>query len=223
MTLPFSHDQFLAVFGAYNVKLWPAVLLLWSATVVVAWHWVRYGRSNGKIVFGLLAAHWAWSGVAYHWFYFRTINPVAVVFSALFVGQAGVFAALAIRSRANVIPPSGLRGAIGVALVLYGLAYPFVGFAFGLTYPQLPLFAVPCPTTLVTAGLLLNIRTPRLVGLIPVVWSVVGSSAAFVLAMRADLALVVAGLALAIDMAAPAVLGSRPGLDTGHGPRVSGS
>ncbi len=32
MNLPFSHDAFLDVFGAYNTALWPAVVALWLAT-----------------------------------------------------------------------------------------------------------------------------------------------------------------------------------------------
>ena len=31
MPLPFTHDQFLDVFGAYNRALWPAVILIMKA------------------------------------------------------------------------------------------------------------------------------------------------------------------------------------------------
>ncbi len=95
-------------------------------------------------------------------------------------------------------------------LVLYGLVYPFLGFAFGLHYPRLPLFAVPCPTTLVTVGWLLTAGgVPRFVNIVPLLWAVVGSSAAFALGIQADLALVVAGALLAIDTLAPSALGAR--------------
>jgi len=39
------------------------------------------------VVFAVLAVHWAWSGIVYHWFYFRKINPSAAIFSVLFVLQ----------------------------------------------------------------------------------------------------------------------------------------
>jgi hypothetical protein len=72
----------------------------------------------------------------------------------------------------------------------------------------MPLFAVPCPTTLVTAGLLLVVSgvPPRFASVVPMLWAAVGSSAAFALGIRADLALVLAGALLAIDTLAPAIL-----------------
>lgn len=79
-----------------------------------------------------------------------------------------------------------------------------------LQYPRLPLFAVPCPTTLLTAGLLLTASgAPRFVNIVPVIWAAIGSSAALVLGIRADLALLVAGALLALDTLAPHALGPR--------------
>lgn len=155
--------------------------------------------------------HWAWSAVAYHWFFFRDINPAAAIFAAAFLVQAALFAWLALRPAAMTPAPSGARGAIGGALVVYGLVYPVLGLAFGLEYPRLPLFAVPCPTTLVTAGFLVTAAgAPRVVSVVPVLWALVGASAALSLGIRADLALAVAALVLAADAVAPSALGRRP-------------
>jgi hypothetical protein len=210
MNLPFSHDAFLDVFGAYNASLWPAVVLLWLLTAVLVFQWLRTGLMAGRLLFSLLAIHWAWSGIAYHWFFFRSINPAAAVFAVLFIIQAAVFVWLAVVSRGSTRPSADLRGIIGAALVVYGLAYPLVGIAFGLEYPRLPLFAVPCPTALITAGLLVTATdVPRLVNAVPILWAAIGSSAAFILGIRADLALVVAGAILAVDTLAPLALGRR--------------
>ena len=154
--MPFPHDAFLDVFGVYNSLLWPEVALLWVVTAGLVWHWLRSGRLSGRAVFALLAVHWAWSGVVYHWYFFRDINPAASFFAALFVLQAVLFTRHAVASKGYATATAGLRGVIGATLVLYGLIYPVVGFGFGLEYPRLPLFAVPCPTTLVTAGLLVT-------------------------------------------------------------------
>jgi hypothetical protein len=216
LELPFSHDEFLDVFGAYNSLLWPAVAVLWVATAALVWRWLRTGRLNGRVVFALLAVHWTWSGVAYHWLHFRDINPAATLFGALFVLQGALFAWQAVASaRSATTVASGLRGvfsvprgAIGAVLVLYGLLYPVIGLAFGLEYPRLPLFAVPCPTTLVTAGFLVaTVGTPRWLAIVPIVWAGIGGSAAFALGIWADLALVVAGAVLALDTLAPSALG----------------
>lgn len=210
MRLPFSHDAFLDVFGAYNTVLWPAVLLFWVATAQVAWAWFR-GRGIGRrLLFGLLAAHWSWSGVAYHWLFFRRINPAASLFAALFILEALLFVWPSAKANASAEPPAGLRGVIGGTFVVYGLIYPLIGVATGLEYPRLPLFAVPCPTTLITVGMLVALPgIPRAAALIPVVWAIVGSSAAFALGITADMALVLAAMALGLNTVAPSVLGRR--------------
>lgn len=210
MQLPFSHDAFLDVFGAFNATLWPAVVLLWVITAGFALRWFRVGRLEARALFALLAVHWAWSAIAYHWFYFRAINQAAALFAAMFALQAGFFAWLAVTSRGRTTTSRNLRGLVGGALVLYGLVYPFVGLGFGLELPRLPLFAVPCPTTLVTAGLLVtSVGVPRSANILPMLWAAVGSVAAFALGIRADLGLVVAGVVLAIDTVAPSALGAR--------------
>lgn len=211
MELPFSTDAFLDVFGAYNSALWPVVVGLWVATTLAVAGWFRGRPTSGASLCSLLSLHWAWAGIAYHWFFFRGIDPAATFFAAAFVVQAGFFAWLAATSRAQFALQRNLRGVLARALVVYGLVYPFLGIGLGLAYPRLPLFGVPCPTVLVTAGLLLtSAGAPRFVNVLPVLWAGVGSSAAFALGVRADIALVVAGLLLGLDTLAPSALGPRP-------------
>ncbi len=50
---------------------------------------------------------------------------------------------------------------------------------------------------------------PRFFNIVPVLWAVIGSSAAFVLDIRADLALLVAGALLTLDTLVPSALGER--------------
>lgn len=210
MRLPFSHDAFLDVFGAYNAAMLPAEILLWAITAWLALVWVRTGRLGGRTLFGLLAVHWGWSAVAYHWFFFRRINPAAALFAAAFAFQAGVFSWLSATSRGQAVMTATPRGIVGACLVVYGLLYPVIGLSLGLEFPRLPLFAVPCPTVLVTAGLLVtSVGEPRSTNILPILWAFVGSSAAFALGIRADLALVVAGVVLTVDTLAPSALGSR--------------
>lgn len=211
MQLPFSREAFLDVFGAYNAAFWPAATALWIVTALVAFKWLR-GRAGARAVLALMAVHWAVSGVFYHWLFFRAINPTATMFGAFFVLQALLFSWLAVASKGRFAPGRRPRGILGAALVVYGLAYPLLGLGFGLDYPRVPLFAVPCPTTLVTAGLLVTgAGVPPFANIVPLLWAVVGSSAAFALGIRADLALVVAGVVLGLDTIAPTALGSRAG------------
>jgi len=210
MNLPFSHDAFLDVFAAYNTALWPAEMVLWLATAAVAVGWFASRRIGARAAFALLAVHWAWSGIAYHWVYFRTINRAAILFGMLFVAQAVLFVWVAIEQSGNpTATVSGVRRILGGTFLAYGLVYPLVGLAFDLRYPRMPVFAVPCPTTLVTAGLVIASNgIPRVVNFIPILWAGIGSSAAFALGIRADLALVAAGAALLLDTVAPGVFGN---------------
>lgn len=98
---------------------------------------------------------------------------------------------------------------IGDGLLAYGLIYPVLGFVFGLQYPRMPFFAVPCPTTLVTAGwLLAGSGLPRVTRIAPVLWAAVGSYAAVALGIRADLALVGVGILLVVDTLVPSAFGA---------------
>ncbi len=61
-----------------------------------------------------------------------------------------------------------------------------------------------------TAGLLLiTAGTPRWVNIVPILWAVTASSAAFALGIRADLALVAAAALLALDALWPFALGAK--------------
>ena len=209
MRLPFSESDFLNLFGRYNTALWPVVALMWALTAGIAIQWWRLGHRD-RSIFALLAIHWAWSGIVYHWLFFRLINPAAVIFGALFVVQAALFAWLAISPRGAFRLDMSVRGALGVILMAYGLFYPALGLMFGLHYPRLPLFAVPCPSILFTAGALLAAcGVPRYAYIAPILWSVVAGSAALALGIQADLALIGAGGLLLIDMLAPNALGKR--------------
>jgi hypothetical protein len=212
MNLPFTHDQFLDVFAAYNGALWPLAALLWLVTVaaLVALSMQRLGPRPAA---ALLAVHWAWSAV-YHLVYFATINPAARLFGALFLVQAAIFAWFAIDG-------SGLRVTWGrrphqvlsVVFCAYAVLYPFACLATGLRWPRMPSFGVPCPTTLLTVGLLLGLAPKRHRGLsvIPVLWCLVGGSASIVLGIRPDLMLLAGAVLLVLYAFAPNALAGRTG------------
>lgn len=210
MRLPFSEAQFLDVFAAYNAALWPFVVVLWLATAAVLVLLLgQYPRAS-RLVAGLLALHWAWAAVAYHLVYFTRINPAARLFAGLFLLQAGLlFSFGVVRQRLTFGVERAARHALGSVLAAYSLLYPLLVAAAGHGYPRMPTFGVPCPTTLLTAGLLLMATPPlpRWITIIPILWCVVGASAAFVLGMRPDLMLAVAGLLLLLYDIAPSIHG----------------
>lgn len=150
----------------------------------------------------LLAAVWAWMAIAYHFTYFSSINAAAWVFGAAFLlgGFAFVWSGV-VKDRLAFRPVAGVRGIAGAALVVFALViYPAIGYLLGHRYPAAPTFGLPCPTTIFTLGLLLYAAhpVPRSVFVVPLLWAVVGSVAAFQLGVLEDLALLAAGLIVVV-------------------------
>jgi len=200
MQLPFTKEQFFDLFAAYNEALWPALIALWIASVVVSLRLFSSRRPTDRRVSALLAAHWAWSGLAYHAAFFTRINPVAWIFAMLFLVQAALFVWVGIvQRRLSFVPTRNGWTLMAWLLVAYSLVYPAINAVQHLTVSRIPTFGVPCPTTIFTAGFLM-LAAPRSwpLAIIPVIWSVVAGSAAVLLDVRADYALPIAGIALAI-------------------------
>jgi hypothetical protein len=136
-------------------------------------------------------------GVVYHLVFFRSINPAAVVFGILFILEGVlliVFGGWLGRLRFAWTPT--ISGLLGAALISYALlVYPTLTLVLGHQYPAAPTFGLPCPTTIVTLGLLAltSSRPPLSVLAIPLLWSAVGVSAAVQLGIWEDLGLVAAG------------------------------
>ena len=200
MQLPFTKEQFFDLLAAYNVELWPALLALWIGSVLVSVLLLSSRRPPDRWISALLAAHWAWSAMAYHVGFFIRINQAAWGFAALFLLQAGVFFwAGVVHRRLLFAPWRNAWAPVAWGLVAYSLVYPAINAAQHLSVARIPTFGLPCPTMIFTAGMLM-LATPRSgrLAIIPVVWSVIGGSAAFLLGVYADYALPLAGIALAI-------------------------
>lgn len=189
--LPFTREQFLQVFADYNHAVWPAQIAaaaIGFAIVVLLW---ARPLESGRWVASGLALMWGWTGVAYHALHFSAINKAAWIFAALFVVQATslVFFGV-VRNSLRFEAARGLSGWLGWALVAYAaVIYPLLGEVSGHRYPASPMFGItPCPVTLFSYGVLLLAARP-LPGwllVIPFAWSLIGGSAAILLAVPQD-------------------------------------
>jgi hypothetical protein len=203
VTLPFTESDFLAVLATYNKAMWLVVLLTWALAFVVLLG-TTTGARSARLPLVFVAALWAWSGVVFHGIYFSAINPAAWAFAALFILEAaGLFVLAARAGRFAVVIDPTVRGWTAAVLMLYAVIYPILVWLSGLWPPEAPVFAVPCPTVIFTAGLLLAIRprVPRWLYVGPVVWTVIGGSAAFFFGVWPDAMMFPAGLALLYDAA----------------------
>lgn len=196
MRFPFTTEQFIEVFSRYNQTVWPAQWLLAALAIAVLALALRHSHAASRVAFGLLAAMWLWMGAVYHLGFFSTINPAAYGFAALFLLQALLLAAEAVR-RGSTLSASRRepQTVAGWMLVAHALViYPAIGFWLGRRYPGNPTFGLPCPTTIFTLGVLLWVR-PRLpvrLLIIPLLWSLVGTVAALQLGIREDFSLIFA-------------------------------
>jgi uncharacterized protein DUF6064 len=195
VNLPFTRAQFFAVFREYNLATWPAPLLLTGLAllvVIVAVMWPSAGRRGA---FALLALLWLWTGIVYQLGFFAEINPAARAFTVLFGLGAGIFLFRALRPGSRPSPDAATR-ITAFLLVLYALLfYPVLARVAGHLYPDSASFGTPCPVTIFTLGVLLFEGAPVSAFLAPLVWAVIGGSAALVLGVPEDFGLIAAGLA----------------------------
>lgn len=197
--LPFSSDAFFALFAQYNRAIWPAPIVAYGlglAAVALAFRPVSGGS---RLVAAILGLAWAWNGVAYHLMHFAQINFAAPIFGAFFVVQGLLFAWTgALKGKIAFRFRPDLFGWAGLGLAVFALAvYPLLGWLAGHGWPRAAMFGVaPSPTTIFTLGLLLLTegRTPLHLVAIPVLWSLAGGAAVWLLAVPEDLALPLAGL-----------------------------
>ena len=200
MRLPFTREEFFDLFAAYNGALWPAAVALWVASVLACVWLLSSRRSHGRWISAVLAVLWAWSALAYHVTFFTRINPAAWLFAAMFVLQAALlFWFGVIQDQLSFTSRRTAWSPIAWILVGYALLYPAINAVQHASVVRIPTFGLPCPTTILTGGLLL-LASPRLriLAIVPVIWSAIGGSAAFLLGVSADYALPVTGVALAV-------------------------
>jgi hypothetical protein len=197
--LPFTREVFFQVVAQYNAAIWPTQMIAYGLGLLTILLILRPLKGSDKVISTLLAGAWLWIGVVYHMGYFATINLAAWLFGVLFIVQ-GLLLLWAGTLRGQLvfrfIPDR--YGWIGLGLLLYAMAgYSLLGWLTGHGWPQVLLFGVaPCPTALSTLGILLLTvqRVPVLLLVIPILWSLIGGMAVWLLNIPEDLGLLVGGV-----------------------------
>jgi hypothetical protein len=190
------------VFQRYNLAVWPAQWILATLALVAVSLALSQHRNASRWVSAILALMWFWMAGGYHVAFFAIINRVAIVFAAAFAVQGTLFASMVVR-RPGVTyrPRSSAATIIGVVLITYAIVvYPALGYVLGHRYPTAPTFGVPCPTTIFTLGLVVwaGASLPRRLLIVPLAWSVVGTTATIALGMIEDFGLLAAAVATTV-------------------------
>lgn len=206
MMLPFTAKQFLTVFVNYNNAIWPMQIAAYLLGGVALALLFKKTRNANRGIAGILALMWLWTGFGYHGLSFSVINKTAYVFAALFIVQSLLLVLAGVhRDKLCFGIRPGIASVTGFAFVTYAaIVYPLIGMAAGHRYPEMPMFGVtPCPVTIFTLGMLLLTISPvpRSLLVVPVVWSLIGGSAAIFLEIPQDWFLLVSGgITLALMM-----------------------
>ncbi|RTE91646.1 DUF6064 family protein [Bradyrhizobium sp. LVM 105] len=200
--LPFTQQQFLAVFSDYNEAIWPSQIVAYLLGGTAFLLLFRQTARSSRAIAVVLSAMWIWTGVLYHGIWFSQINKSAYLFALLFVIEGGgLILAGAYGHQLRFGFRRGAAAWIGASLVGYSaIVYPLIGMATGHDYPAVPVFGVtPCPVAIFTFGMLLLTigPVPHWLLVVPVIWSLIGGSAAILLAVPQDWLLLVSGLVAA--------------------------
>ena len=198
MNFPFTTEQFLDVFKSYNLTVWPVQILLVILALVTIFLSAYKFKYSDAVISLTLMFYWSWIGIVYHLIFFTKINNAAYVFAALFVVQGGLFFYYGIIKRTLSFKfINKIKSLTAIILFLYALIfYPLLGYALGNIYPQTPTFGLPCPTTIFTFGLLLLLdkKTNKVLLIIPMLWAVIGFTAALKLGILQDIGLLVSAI-----------------------------
>jgi Family of unknown function (DUF6064) len=194
--IPFTIEQFFQVFEKYNKAIYPIQFVLILVAVVVIILAASRKPSRNKIISGLLGLLWFWTGIVYHLIFFTAISPPAYLFGISFIFQGLLFLYEGVaRNRLSFRASRRLDGILGLVFIAYALViYPLIGYGLGRIFPSSPTFGAPCPTTIFTFGLLLwaDRKISLRLLIIPVLWSIVGTSAALNFGVKEDFGLLVA-------------------------------
>lgn len=198
--MPFTAEQFLEILASYNRAIWPFQLAAYAIGILAVWFLFRRSSAGNRAICGVLSAMWVWTGIAYHMAFFSRINKAAWIFGSLFVLEGLLIIREGWSSREG-LPfrwQGGLYSVFGALSVLYAMAvYPLLGFLSGHVYPRSPMFGVtPCPVTIFTFGIFLfsERKVPPALLAIPLLWSLLGGSAAWALGVPEDYGLLAAGI-----------------------------
>jgi len=117
--LPFSSKQFLQVFGAFNLAIWPLQIVAYGVALLALVALLRSGQIANRVVAACLASMWLFTGIAYYCLHFARINPLADIFAATFLVEAALLKYTAARGFSSWRAADPVRTAIGAILVLY--------------------------------------------------------------------------------------------------------
>ena len=123
--LPFSPGEFFQLFQRYNEAIWPVQVFAYALGADAVATVFFPSRISSFACVAIPALLWAWTGSAYHWLLFSTINPVARVFGVLFVAEGLLLFAAALSQKNMFVAYCGPASIAGWLMTAYAaVLYP---------------------------------------------------------------------------------------------------
>lgn len=211
--LPYTAETLFALFDEYNraIRPLPALALLLTAGVLMLV--IRARQDRSRLVLGILAAGWLWTGIVYQSIFFAGINFAAPAYGGIFILQGLLLAWTGVfRQRTALHFDRGHIGWAGIGIaVISAVILPAIDWQSGAGWTDVRLALIaPGATAGFTLGILMMAKGPIPLHLaaIPVLWSLVAGAHAWVLRIPQDYVLPVVGI---IAMIAAIKSGSRTG------------
>lgn len=200
MKTPFTTEQFLKVFEQYNLSVFPLQLIILFIGLLAFYAlWLKKPIFN-KIIGAYLAFIWLWAGIVYHIFFFADLNSPAYVFGSLFIIQGIlIFNETFISKGLQFRFRKSAKDITGVFLVFFGLVlYPLLSWLMKGSELLIISAGLPCPTVIITFGFyaLIQGRVRWFMFIIPLLWSLVGISAALNFGIIQDFMMLAGGIAV---------------------------
>ncbi len=207
MKLPFTTEQFFGVFAKYNSEVYPAQIIIFILGIVSVILLFSNSKLKDRFAGIFLSLTWLWAGSVYHIYNFSAINKAAFVFGIIFMIQGVLILLTVFRKNFTVYKTSpGLSSYAGLLLIIYGLViYPVIGY-FQNQNPQMIIsLGLPCPTTIFTFGFFLIGKNnfSRFTLVIPILWSLIGVSAAINLEVYQDIMILISAVTAGIFIFSP--------------------
>jgi hypothetical protein len=197
MAGPFTQEEFIDVFTQYNTETWPMLIAIYILALIAVYFVFRKSQKSDRIISIILAVFWLWTGLVYHILFFTDINDMAYLFGALFIVEAILLAYYGVvKEKLAFKYENDIYGYTGLFFILFALIlYPLLGMVFGHSYPDMPILPLPCPLTILTFGvLLMTKKIAQTVVVVPLIWSIIGFTAAVQFDVYQDVMLLIAGI-----------------------------
>ncbi|HNW73097.1 MAG: DUF6064 family protein [Bacteroidales bacterium] len=198
MNIPFTTSQFFGIIENYNEAVFPTQILLVLLGFGCLFLLHSSFRLRDRLTGTYLGFLWIWMGAAYHLAFFTRINPAAYLFGALFIIQGLLFLYETwIRKSPQFRMECSATAYTGYFFLWFGLViYPVLTYFIESTRHTTIVMGLPCPTTILTFGLLLiaGKTLPKYLLIIPFLWALVGTTAAFKFGVIPDYMLILAAV-----------------------------